>query len=240
MSQRPSALYVRDVATWIADDGAPWSVLNPGPPTRLGRMTNHVATALPSVSPGAAWVFGSAMGPFPTVGAALGLTGSTPVRPEDVSLDAVAEGLPAAHKTSPVAAVAAGHATVAMAFIEAVGWIVAGHEEVVVVCAEESVPKPLSPTLPYEPLAVAIHVSAEPRPGDWAVLHGPTHQRVPPRGPVAGPQAGNPCAPALELARAIKTSASVLLPLEAVAAGEAAETTSAWCMRVEPAPGMPA
>ena len=98
---------------------------------------------------------------------------------------------------------AAGHATVPMALLEACAWLAAHPGQVLVAWAEEGASAVLQPDACYAPLAAAcVLASAPPQAGAaLARLHAPELRE---RGAaVPDPAAASPCAPALALVRAL-------------------------------------
>lgn len=243
-------LYVRAAATWTADDGAPRSEAlgrMRGDTTRLGRMAAAVVAGLPTLAElrrtRSAWVVASATGPLDGIVAAL-RSPNAALRPEAILPDGPANELAARLRgLQPWATVAAAGHTVAMGLIEAAAWLSTGSEDVVLVVSEAEVPASLQPAVRYEPLAVALHLAADPGTSDLAVIAGPDIVRVQPPTPT-GPHAGSPGLPALQLARAALQgrAATVVLdvgsPPQTPSAGQTSAADAAlptvWSARIKP------
>jgi hypothetical protein len=110
---------------------------------------------------------------------------------------------------------AAGYDTVAMSLLEA--WALCSQRPgaVLVACAEEGAKAVLQPTASYAPLAAAFVLGLEPGPRPLARLELVSPVEAPGRGE-GQPEArdiGNPCAPALSLARAVFSGQGATLDL---------------------------
>jgi hypothetical protein len=133
-------------------------------------------------------------------------------------------------------AIAAGAQTPAMALLEAMALLADGHGEAVVVLADEPIPHPFSPAVPYPPAAVAFRLSAAPLPATRSRLSGlrssPLPVLPPPGGGIKGggslgAMAAHPCAGAFALLVAVARSAAGAVALGATSGG-------AWVVDVEP------
>jgi hypothetical protein len=99
-------------------------------------------------------------------------------------------------------ALAAGPETAAAALLEVAALLAERGGEVILALADEPPPAPFAPARPYPPLAVAIHLSAEPGPATRATLRALRRAEGPgPRLPA--PFADHPCAGGLALAAAV-------------------------------------
>jgi len=97
--------------------------------------------------------------------------------------------------------VAAGGETPAAALLEAAAYLSERGGDLLLVFADDPPVPPFSIENPYPPLAVALHLSAEPGPTTRAVLHGP--RQTPSGAPrVPAPFADHSCAGGLALATA--------------------------------------
>ena len=212
--------YVRAATTWTADDGAPSADAlgrTRQATTRLGRMAAHVVSALPTLPQlrrtRPRWIVASAYCALDGLLRARGAASSA-LRVETMLPDGVAHELAArVGGLQPWTTIAAGPSTVAMALFEAAGLLGTVTEDVVLVVAEAELPESMKAAPRYEPLAVALHLTADPGPGDLALLAGPDLVReAPPR--ATGPHAGSPGRAALLLARAALAGEATRVVLE--------------------------
>lgn len=236
--------FVRAAATWTADNGAPRSEplgKTRVATTRLGRMAGHVVAALPTLPElrrtRPTWIVASATGPLDAIVAAVRTTTTTAIlRPEALAADGPSSELAARlGGLRPFVQVGAGTATVAMALIEAAAWLATGAEDVVLIVSEAELPRGLSPEVRYEPLAVALHLAADPGHSDLAVLAGPDVMQGQLESPT-GPHAGSPGEPALALARAALRSETAVVALDTAQpqlTGSLAAST-AWFAQIKP------
>jgi len=107
-------------------------------------------------------------------------------------------------------ALAAGYDTLAMALLEAWAWLEDKPASLVLACADEGASAPLQPSTRYAPRAAAFVLSNVVSEGALAQLELPV-ARLEASG-VAG-EPGNPCAPALALARAVFSGTRATLDL---------------------------
>jgi hypothetical protein len=223
------ALHVRGVGLWTPGfaSAAAWAAGAPDPavaspraailPPALHRRATLLAAMVASAASDAAVQAGAELGRLPFVlGSAEGEIGLAVVMLQEYR---VGEGLPSptrfhnAVHNGPAAyvsiatanhgfstAVAAGRATPAAALVEAAALLADRGGEVMVVLADEPPPEPFAPERPFPPLAVALHLAAEPG-GARAVLRDLRMEQG--EGPqVSAAFAGHPCAGALALAAA--------------------------------------
>ncbi|MEM6994688.1 MAG: beta-ketoacyl synthase chain length factor [Myxococcota bacterium] len=240
--------FVRAAATWTADDGAPKSDRLGSTrvaTTRLGRMAAHVVAALPTLADlrrtRPTWIIASAMGPLDAIVSELRAPG-TSVRPEALCADGPANELAARlGGLMPFVPVGAGPRTVAMALIEAAAWLASGREDVVLVVAEAETPAALHPADRFEPLAVALHLAADPGRSDLAVLAGPDAVRVTPTR-ATGPHAGSPAWPALRIAQAALAGEVATVSLDPADGppGAGVAVPPAWVAQIKPVDSPPA
>lgn len=109
-------------------------------------------------------------------------------------------------------AIAAGDATAGMALQEAMGVLAERGGDVLVVLADEAVPQPLAPRVPWAPGAVALVLSGAPRPGARARLGSP-HRGTAPAIALPAGFAAHPCAGGFALAAALASGRSGPVPL---------------------------
>ncbi len=122
-------------------------------------------------------------------------------------------------------AIAAGDATPAMALLEAIGVLADRGGDVLVVLADEAVPPPVAPRIPWAPGAVALVLSGAPGARARARL-GPPRRGTAPEIPMPGGFAAHPCAGAFALAAAIASRRGGPVPLGPAEDG--------WVVDVEP------
>jgi 3-oxoacyl-[acyl-carrier-protein] synthase-1 len=132
--------------------------------------------------------------------------------------------------------ISAGTDTVAMALMEATGLVGDGHDEVLVLIAEESPATELSPGR-YPELGIALHLSFSTEPAGPRIT--PPHRATVPRTEfarfAAGPPfEGNPVADSERLRMAIAQAVPARVPL-GVAPGST--TAEVWCVEHHPATG---
>lgn len=120
---------------------------------------------------------------------------------------------------------AGGPRSVAVGMLEAWALLEERGGEVVLVALDEPPPAPFAPETPYPPLAVAFHLSAEPRPGARARLTGLRQGTAAARAPE--PFSTHPCAAALLLADALAAGTPGPVPLSLTGEGD-------WLVEVEP------
>ena len=241
MSDTPTGptFFVRAATTWTADDGAPSSETlgrTRLATTRLGRMAAHVVSALPTLAQlrrtRPRWVIGTAHCSLEGMLLARD-TVSSALRVETMLPDGVAQELSArVGGLQPWTTIAAGPSTVAMALFEAAALLGTGAEDVVVIIAEAELPAALQPSVRYEPLAVALHLTADPGPGDLAMLAGPDLVRTAPEH-ATGPHAGSPGRAALLLARAALAGTATRVVLEDAVVADPAGP-GRWSVEIRP------
>jgi 3-oxoacyl-[acyl-carrier-protein] synthase-1 len=115
-------------------------------------------------------------------------------------------------------AVAAGPTTAAMALVEAVAWLQAHGGDVIVAVADEAAPAPLWRGPAYPPVAMALHLTAEPPPPgalERAILKDLRRAPLPERKPTLQRFEANPSAGALSLLDAFAGRRPGTVPLEA-------------------------
>ncbi|MBI5545539.1 MAG: beta-ketoacyl synthase chain length factor [Deltaproteobacteria bacterium] len=127
---------------------------------------------------------------------------------------------------------AGGPRSVAMGMVESVALLAERGGELALVALDEPPPAPFAPASPYPALAVAFHLSAEPRPGSLARLT--KLGRMNEEGPRQGgppyslePFTGHPCAAALLLAEALVNRKAGSVPLSLSGSDD-------WAIEVEP------
>jgi hypothetical protein len=104
-------------------------------------------------------------------------------------------------------AIAAGDATAGAALLEALGLLAERGGDVLVVLADEAVPRPLEPRTPWAPGAVALVLSGAPRPGTRVRL-GIPRRGAAPAIPLPAGFASHPCAGGFALAAAVASRRS--------------------------------
>jgi len=208
---------VHGIATWTAERG-PLAAMRDAPDamrTRFGRMSAHVLAVIDAASdPESPWIAATTHGPWharvSTATAGRGEPWTTP--------DVVQQLSHAMAHRGPLAIVAAGASTTAMALVEAAAAI-ARHGRALVLFVEESTPVGSGAPL-HDALAVAIRLHATPHEGPHVGI--PQRRRDAAPMPVAAALANNPLAPALALARALEDGVVGWWPLQSAAArGEA-------------------
>jgi|GEM_PF-1641723 len=186
-------------------------------------------------------VFASAFGELGTAEALMDLAfdegSSSPARFRH-SVHNAAPGLLSisAHNTRASTAIAAGWSTVAMGLLEAQALLSGGEKRVLLVFADESIPRSLSDAHAYGPVGVALVLSqtlgsAPPRATLSRLQRAGRVEQAKLRDPFAGPN--HPLGPAVLLAQALEAGAGETLQL--------GEGPDPWCaelrvLRAEPAP----
>ncbi|MGI5860849.1 MAG: beta-ketoacyl synthase chain length factor [Myxococcales bacterium] len=114
--------------------------------------------------------------------------------------------------------IAAGRETVAMGLVEAAALLAERGGDAVLVLFDEPPPAPFAPEPAWPALAVAFHLSAEPRPTSRVALAG-LRRRSADAPAIPSPYASHPCAPALGLLEAIAKREEKSVPLSHEAGG---------------------
>jgi hypothetical protein len=236
--------FVRGASLWTEASGEPGAALLPSRlRRRTSRLTRIIAEALGSLAASTrvdlsrvAIVHGTAFGEIDTTATLLEM-----MHEEDGALSPT-RFHNSVHNTAPgyvsiatenrgfSTSVAAGSATVAAVVLEAFGVLRSREDEVVVVMADEPIPRPLAPDCGYEALAVALHLAVEPSQDPQPRLSGLRRAQVGGPTEITPAHVANPCAPALALVRACGRGVRTTVGLEHGSA-------FGWCIDVEPGGG---
>jgi len=236
-----NAAFVRGTSVWTAARGEPTAALLP---PRLRRRTSRLTRSIAEVLGDLGVRHGVDLARVPVVhGSSLGEIDTTArllemMHEEDGALSPI-RFHNSVHNTAPAyvsiatknrgfsTSVAAGAATVAAAVLEAFGVLCSRESEVMMVVADEPVPVALAPDRSYEGVAVAFYLSRESGQDGVPRLRGLRRARVSGPAELAPGLGANPCAPALDLARACESGVRTTIALEH-------QATFGWCIDVEP------
>ncbi len=119
----------------------------------------------------------------------------------------------ALHNRAFSTSLSGGHDLVAMALLEAWGWLDAHGGDVVVAFAEESVPAPLPDVEPHPPLGLALHLSTSPVADGAPTLSAPRRLGAAAVDARRPPHVGHGVAWALPLVEALAARRSGTVPL---------------------------
>lgn len=222
---------VRGVGVWEASAAKPAAALLParmrGRASPLTAMLAEVverATREADVAPATLpSVFGSAYGEMNTTGALLAQLWAAGAQLSPAKFQASVHNTAAAqlsialHNSTFTTSIAAGHDTVAMSLIEATCWLARNPGQILVACADEAPSHVLQPGAAYSPLAAAFVLDSVSGRGLARI------ELLPADTLGAADRAANPCAVAVELARAVRASK----PMDVTLHG-------GWRVRVEP------